>query len=81
MAVKYELRAKTGEKADGTAFYMTIGRIMETSKGGYAAKFDFLPVGWDGWAFLSTPKPKDGQKDAPKEDKGRPQDMTDDVPW
>lgn len=78
MAVKYELRAKTGEKKDGSPYYMTIGRIMESQKGGYVGKFDFIPIGWDGWVYLSTPKAKE---EAPKEVTGSFKDMENDVPF
>lgn len=58
MAIKFEIRAKTGEGKDGKAFYSRIGVIMETQKG-LMAKFETVPVGWDGWAYLSEPKPKE----------------------
>ena len=53
-----EVRAKTGEDRDGKAIYRTIGRVMET-KNGPMLKLDTLPLQWDGWAYLSEPKPKD----------------------
>lgn len=69
-----EVRAKTGEDKDGKAFYKTIGRVMET-KSGPMLKLDMVPLGWDGWAYLSDPKPKDGV--APKS--GR--DADDSIPF
>ena len=53
-----EVRAKTGEDRDGKPIWRTIGRVMET-KNGPMLKLDTLPLQWDGWAYLSEPKPKD----------------------
>jgi hypothetical protein len=58
-----EIRAKTGEDKDGKPFYKTIGRYMETKKGPMI-KLDVAPLGWDGWAYVSDPLPKDGQRPA-----------------
>lgn len=41
--------------------YTKIGSIIETSKGPMI-KIDTIPLkegGWDGWAYLNDPKPKD----------------------
>lgn len=56
-----EVRAKTGEDRDGKAFYKTIGRVMET-KAGPMLKLDAIPLGWDGWAYISDPKPREDAK-------------------
>lgn len=50
------IRAKTGEDKSGKAFYSTIGRYMETSKGPMV-KLDVVPLGWDGWGYVSDPLP------------------------
>ena len=41
--------------------YQRIGSIIET-KSGEMLKLDVIPLkegGWDGWAYLNDPKPKD----------------------
>jgi len=41
--------------------YQRIGSIIET-KNGDMLKLDVIPLrdgGWDGWAYLNDPKPKD----------------------
>lgn len=65
-----EVRAKTGEDRDGKAFYKTIGRVMET-KAGPMLKLDLVPLGWDGWAYISDPKPRDDAK-RNRDDDGSP---------
>jgi hypothetical protein len=55
------LRAQTGADKDGKKFYSNIGRYMET-KAGPMIKLDVIPVGWDGWAYVSDPLPPKGQK-------------------
>lgn len=54
-----EVRAKTGEDKEGKAIYRTIGRVLDT-KNGPMLKLDSIPLQWDGWAYISDPKPKDG---------------------
>lgn len=58
MAEYQEVRAKTGEDRDGKAIYRTIGRVMST-KNGPMLKLDSIPLQWDGWAYISDPKPKE----------------------
>ena len=58
--------------------YQRIGSVIDT-KNGPMLKIDAIPLkegGWDGWAFLNPPRPKE-----PKEQKfdGLPQD--DDMPF
>ena len=41
--------------------YQTIGSVIET-KNGPMLKLDVVPLkegGWDGWAYLNDPRPKD----------------------
>lgn len=70
MAVKYEIRAKTGTYTDKEgnekSSYMTVGKILETKNGDFMLKLDSVPMQWDGWAYLNTPQPKD---EAPKSSK------------
>jgi hypothetical protein len=49
--------------------YQRIGSIIET-KNGEMLKLDVVPLkegGWDGWAYLNDPKPKDDQ---PRQQRG-----------
>jgi len=63
--------------------YQRIGSIINT-KNGEMLKLDVIPLregGWDGWAYLNEPKPKEGQPQAPQRqqyDDGFPPD--DDIP-
>jgi hypothetical protein len=48
--------------------YLRIGSIIET-KNGPMLKLDQLPLkegGWDGWAYINDPRPKEGQRPASK---------------
>jgi hypothetical protein len=60
MADYQEVRAKTGEDRDGKPFYKTIGRVLST-KNGPMLKLDVIPLGWDGWAYISEPQQKEQQ--------------------
>lgn len=54
MGVKYEIKAKTGEK-DGKAFYSKIGVVLQGDKG-FSMRLNMIPLGWDGFAILSEPE-------------------------
>jgi hypothetical protein len=59
--------------------YQTIGSIIDT-KNGDMLKLDVLPLvkgGWDGWAYINDPKPRDNPK---PQYQGLPAD-NDDVPF
>ena len=64
--------------------YQRIGSIIDT-KNGPMLKIDVIPLkegGWDGWAYINEPKPKDDQQ--PQQQR-QPQgsgfdDMNDDLP-
>lgn len=64
MARKYEVTAVTGKYTDNTgkekSRYQTLGSVIET-KNGLMLKLESVPVGWDGWAYLNDPKPRDEQ--------------------
>jgi hypothetical protein len=51
--------------------YQTIGSVIET-KNGPMLKLDTIPIpdtgGWNGWAFLNVPKPKEYFKGLPKDE-------------
>jgi hypothetical protein len=56
---------------------------METKNGGLAAKIEMAPLGWDGWAQLAEPTPKDAQEGG-KANGYQPQtldDLEDSVPF
>ena len=65
--------------------YQRIGSIIET-KNGPMLKIDVIPLkegGWDGWAYINEPKPKDDQQ--PQQHRQASQgsgfdDMNDDLP-
>lgn len=60
--VKYEISAAAGTyQKDGVekTRWLKIGTVMETKKGGLAMKLDSIPTGWDGWAMLNEPRPKE----------------------
>jgi len=69
MAVIYEVTVKAGTyQKDGQekVRYQRIGSVIETKKGPML-KLDQMPLvegGWEGWAYLFTPKEGD-QKFAP----------------
>jgi hypothetical protein len=62
--------------------YQRIGSIIET-KNGEMLKLDVVPLkegGWDGWAYLNDPKPKDESQ--PRQQRGSGfDDMADDIPF
>jgi len=48
--------------------YQRIGSIIET-KNGPMLKIDAIPLkegGWDGWAYINDPRPKDDQRQQPQ---------------
>ena len=65
--------------------YQRIGSIIDT-KNGPMLKIDVIPLkegGWDGWAYINEPKPKDDQQ--PQQHRQAHQgsgfdDMNDDLP-
>jgi len=69
MAVIYEVTVKAGTyQKDGQekVRYQRIGSVIETKKGPML-KLDQMPLvegGWEGWAYLFTPKHED-QKGVP----------------
>ena len=65
--------------------YLRIGSIIET-KNGPMLKIDSIPLkegGWDGWAYLNTPKGDDRPAQGPVPGRGsapKP-DFDDDIPF
>lgn len=62
MSKKYDVTAVTGRYKDASGAeknrYLTIGAIIET-KNGPMLKLEAVPVGWDGWAYLNDPRPRE----------------------
>ena len=60
----------TNAQGEKKSRYQRIGSIIETQRG-EMLKLDVIPLkegGWDGWAYLNDPKPKDGYKGLPKDE-------------
>jgi hypothetical protein len=59
---KYDIVAITGKYKDRDgnekSRYMNIGAVIETQNG-LSIKLEAVPVGWDGWAYLNEPKPRE----------------------
>jgi len=85
MARKYEVTAITGKYTDSNGAeksrYQTLGSVIET-KNGLMLKLESVPIGWDGWAYLNDPKPRDSQQAAPHRQRQAPQGggFDDDMP-
>ena len=65
----------TNEKGESKNRYQKIGSIIET-RNGEMLKLDVIPLkdgGWDGWAFINEPKPKESKQSI--------QDMDNDIPF
>jgi len=64
--------------------YQRIGSIIET-KNGEMLKIDVIPLkegGWDGWAYLNDPKPREDQPRQAQSRQGSGfDDMPDDLPF
>lgn len=94
MAIKFELRAKSGTYKDQATGeektrWMKCGVVMETRQNGLAAKVESLPVDWDGWFNFVIPKPKEesnnfkprGDDEMPKPKKDGIDDLAEDIPF
>ena len=82
MARKYEVTAVTGKYTDNNgqekSRYQTIGAVIE-SKNGLMLKLEAVPIGWDGWAYLNDPKPRDGQQAPQRQTQRQASQQDDDV--
>ncbi len=58
MPVKYEVTAAIREEGRDKPRYVRMGSVIDT-RNGPMVKLDAIPVGWDGWAYLNEPKPKE----------------------
>lgn len=65
MGIKYEVIASSGtytnKAGEEKKRWVKMGVVMDT-KNGMSIKLESVPVGWDGWAMLTEPKPKDAPK-------------------
>ena len=60
----------TNAKGEKKNRYQRIGSIIQTQRG-EMVKIEVIPLkegGWDGWAYINDPKPKDGYQGLPKDD-------------
>jgi hypothetical protein len=74
MSKVYEITIVSGKytNKDGQekSRYQTIGSVIET-KNGLMLKLDSIPLsdgGWNGWAYMNTPKPREEFKGLPIDD-------------
>jgi hypothetical protein len=74
MSKVYEITIVSGKykNKDGQekSRYQTIGSVIET-KNGLMLKLDSIPLpdgGWNGWAYLNAPKPREEFKGLPADD-------------
>ena len=80
--VKYEVVAKNGTYKDRNGEektrWLKMGVCFESDKG-LSIKIDSMPVGFDGWMSLMTPKPREDKH----EDKPTKQlnDLDEDIPF
>lgn len=62
MAKTHDIVAVTGTYTDKNGQekkrYQTIGAIIDT-RNGPMIKMESVPLGWDGWAYMNEPKPRD----------------------
>jgi hypothetical protein len=62
MAILFKVSAVSGKYKDAEGNdknrYVEMGVVMET-KNGPMLKLEAFPVGWDGWAYLNEPKPRE----------------------
>jgi hypothetical protein len=62
--------------------YQRIGSIIDT-RNGEMLKIDVIPLkegGWDGWAYINDPKPKDDQQPRHAAPARSMNDLDDDIP-
>lgn len=61
------------EGSDKKTYWKKVGVVLQTEKG-FSLKMEFFPIGWDGWASLFEPKPKEERQAASKraDDSGPP---------
>lgn len=67
---RYDIVAITGKYTNSEgqekSRYANLGVVLENERGALSIKLESIPVGWDGWAYLNEPRPRDGERPAPK---------------
>ena len=59
-----------GAGGDERVSWTNIGRVIANKDGqGFSLKIDAVPVGWDGWASLFEPKPKEAGNKPPAQER------------
>lgn len=73
MGKKYDIVVTIKDERSDKPRYQNIGAVFETSKG-LAIKIEAIPVGWNGWANLYEPKPREQRpaQQQPELDDDRP---------
>jgi len=70
---KYDVVAVTGTYKDSNGNekrrYLNIGAVIATQNG-FSLKLEAVPVGWDGWAYLNEPKPREAAPRQPVDAEG-----------
>jgi hypothetical protein len=87
MAILKEITAVVGQYTNREGQtknrYQRLGSIIDT-KNGWMLKLDNIPLkegGWDGWAYVNDPRPKEMKLDNRPLTGGQFQDMDDDLPF
>lgn len=72
----------TNSSGEEKSRYLNIGAVIQTKKG-QMLKLESVPVGWDGWAYLNEPKPKEDRPQNNKQGapKHKPNYHDDDIPY
>jgi len=77
--VKYDVVAKNGtykdRNGDEKTRWLKMGVCFESEKG-LSIKIDSMPIAFDGWMSLMTPKPKEGVSNTPTANS-----IDDDIPF
>lgn len=87
MALRYEVKADVGEYKDAQGVmkrkYIKIGVVIDGKNGGFTLKLESIPVGWNGWAFLSQPeaRPNRGAPPRAAPSPAAADDIDDDIPF
>jgi len=67
--VKWEVVAITGKyrnaQGEEKSRYTKLGVVMENDRGSLSIKLEAIPVGWDGYAYLNDPKPRENAPTRP----------------
>lgn len=85
MSKKYEVVAVTGKYKDSSGQeknrYQNIGVVFDTPNGP-RLKLEAIPIGWDGWAYLNDPKPREQDRPPPvRQQPARTDEFGDPIPF